>query len=539
MFAGTWTLIKLILRRDRVKLPIWILLIVLFTLSMIPLLKNTYGSQETIDTLYQTFQASSVGLLMTGMMDSPTFGALFSIETVLWVGLAVAFMNTLLVIRHTRQNEEMGAQELILSGRVGHGSSLTAVLIVAFVSNLLIAIGLGIGMASDSIFNPNNAWLYAISMGLFGFTLATIAAIVAQLTQSARAANGILASSIGIFFLVRGIGDFLAKADSADIMQPNWVSNLSPFGWLQATRSLTLGCWSPLLVFIGFIIVAIPVAFWLLSKRDVGAGILPSRKGRARASRLLKTPLGITIYLQKNIFVGWLIGALALALTVGMLVPEMTNVYSSSEDLMHMITALGGAGAMVPTFLSVMLSFTAVLALAYVIQGLGRLRHEETSGHLESLLATKLSRLKWFAYHFTVVMIGGALILVASGALLSISASMTTDIGINIVDYILAGLSYWPMLFIFGAIYTTLFSLIPHVAGLIVWIYYGFVAFMSWLGPILKLEQYIMDMSLMSHLAVAPSETIVLSPIIIMSLVAVALTIIGTSIFCHRNIDLN
>ena len=50
--AGFWTLTRLILRRDRVKLPIWIGSIVLSLLAMVPMLKDIYGSGESLAVLH-------------------------------------------------------------------------------------------------------------------------------------------------------------------------------------------------------------------------------------------------------------------------------------------------------------------------------------------------------------------------------------------------------------------------------------------------------------------------------------------------------
>ena len=165
MFTGFWPLIKLIFRRDRVKLPVWIICFTVFLLWMIPLLKEMYSDADTLATLYQTFALNPAGIFLTGMMDGPTFGALITIETVLWWGLAIAFMNILLIVRHTRQNEEMGAQELIQSCRVGRWASLLAVLKVAFLTNMIITVALGFGMTllTDQ-WSASQSWLYALSM---------------------------------------------------------------------------------------------------------------------------------------------------------------------------------------------------------------------------------------------------------------------------------------------------------------------------------------------------------------------------------------
>lgn len=538
MFAGTKTLIGLILRRDRVKLPLWIIGITTSLIAMVPVLRDVYGDEASLTTLYQTFSLNPAGLFLTGPMDAPNFGALMTIETILWWGLAIAFMNTLLVVRHTRQNEEIGAQELILSGQVHRGTSLIAVLIIAFLANALIAVGIGAGMAAleTSLWTTDQAWLYGLAMGLFGFAWAAIAAVIAQLVESARSANGILAGLIGVAFLLRGIGDFMGTANADGVLQPTWLSWLSPFGWLQATRPLTFPEWWPLIVPGIFVVVAGSVAFFLLSKRDVGAGILPARKGRARASRFLATPLGLTWHLQKNIFIGWLIGIVAMVVTIGVLVPEMTHVYESSENMKTLIAAMGGTGAIIPAFLSAMLSIVVLMVIAYVIQGLGKLRGEESSGHLENLLATRLSRMKWMGLHSSVVVIGGAFMLALSGSLLALCVNLVSDYQLDIWEYTVAGLSYFPLLFIFAGMYIVFFGLLPQISGLILWVYYGFVAFMAWLGPLLQLDQRILDLSLMTHLAAAPAEAVAAQPLIIMTLVTLGLLVVGSAAWRHRNL---
>jgi ABC-2 type transport system permease protein len=537
MFAGIWPLTKLILRRDRIKLPIWIVSIVVTLLYMLPILKETYGDAASLTTLYEAFKTNAAGLLLTGFLDEPSFGALVTIETLLWWGLAVAFMNAFLVVRHTRQNEEMGAQELILSGRTHRGTSLIAVLIVAFLANALIAVGLGFGMHTlCADITVEGSWLYGLGMGLFGFVWAAIAAVVVQLFQSTRSSSGFMAVLVGATFLARGIGDFTGKVGADGLLQPAWLSYLSPFGWMQALRSITFPEWWPLLIPIAFVLVVIPLAFVLLMHRDIGAGLLPSRKGRARASRLLRTPVGLTWYLQKNIFIGWLIGSLALIVTVGVLVPQMSHVYETTETTRLLIKSMGGTGAMIPTFLSVMLAIATVMVLAYVVQAMGRLRSEESSGHLESLLSTKLTRTKWLVLHTATVALCGAFMLVACGAALAICVNLCSDFSVDILSYGLAGLSYWPLLLVFIGAYVLMFGVLPRIAGLVVWVYFGWVAFMSWLGPLLNLDEWVMNTSIMRHFAVAPANDITVAPLAWCLLAAVVFGLLGALAWHRRNL---
>lgn len=537
MAAGVKPLIRLILRRDRVKLPLWAIGIILSLLSMVPLLKETYGDPKSLATLFQTFGLNPAGLFLTGPMDSPTFGALMTIETVLWWGLLIAFMNTFFLVRHTRQNEETGAQELILSGQVHRSASLVGALLVAFVCNVLIALGIGAGMhMAGDIWGEGNGWLYGLALGAFGLAWAAISACVVQLVQSARSANGILAGLIGISFIVRGIGDFLGTKDTAGIVQPAWVSILSPFGWLQATRSLTLPQWQPLIIPVIASVALISLAFFLLSRRDVGAGLLPSRKGRKRASAFLRKPLGITWYLQKNIYIGWTAGVLAMAATIGLLVPGMTSVYESSENLKTMIAAMGGQGALVPAFLSAMLSIMALMIAGYIIHGVSRLRSEEASGHVENLLATRLSRIKWCILHVGTVLMGGFIMLSLTGALLALCVNVASDFGASMPRYTLAAISYWPVLLVFAGIYVLFFGIAPRFASLITWLYFGAAIFMSWLAPLLKLDEKFMNISPLSHLAAAPAENIKVAPVALMCALGIALCLVGLTAWRNRNL---
>lgn len=533
-----WTLIKLILRRDRIKLPVWIGVISLSLLSMIPVLQKTYGDEASINVLYQTFSVNPAGLFLVGPVDAPTFGALVTIETLLWWGLAIAFMSTLLIVRHTRHNEETGAQELLLSGQIRRSSSLVAALIVAVVANIIMGaiVAGGLVLVAGEYWSAEHSWLFGAALAMFGIVWSAIAAVVVQLFESTRAVNGVLAGLIGIGFVLRGIGDFMGRVGSDGLLQPTWVSSLSPFGWLQATRPLTFPDWSPLIISAGVAASLSVVAFVLLTRRDVGMGLLPSRRGRTRASQFRRTGLGLTWHLQRNIAFGWLIGVLAMVGVIGALIPEMSNIYQSSDSMRMLVESLGGQGALIPTFLSAMLAIVILMVGAYAIQGLGKLRDEESSGHLENLLATKLSRRRWLALHVGLVLVASLAMLALTGAGLALCVNLLSDVTVDVWEYTLAGLSYGPAILLFIGLYLLLFGLIPRIAGLVTWAYFGLVVFMTWLAPIMNIDKSIMNMSVLEHLPAAPSEDLQLAPLVWISTLGVALMVIGITAWSRRNL---
>lgn len=533
-----WTLIKLILRRDRVKLPVWIGVISLSLLSMIPVLQKTYGDQSSIDVLYQTFSVNPAGLFLTGPVDAPTFGALVTIETLLWWGLAIAFMSTLLIVRHTRHNEETGAQELLLSGQIRRSSSLVAALIVAVAANIVmgLVIGGGLVLIAGEYWSPEHSWLFGAALALFGIVWSAIAAAVAQLFENTRLVNGVLAGLIGIAFVARGIGDFMGKVGSDGLLQPAWISSLSPFGWLQATRPLTFPDWSPLTTSLAVALAVSAVAFLLLARRDVGMGLVPARKGRTRASKFRRTGLGLTWHLQRNIAFGWLVGVLAMVGTIGIMTPEMTNIYDSSDSIKMLVESLGGQGALIPAFLSAMLAIIILMVVAYALQGLGKLRDEESSGHLESLLATKLSRRRWAMLHIGTVVVTSVIMLALTGCVMALGVNLLTDIEVSVAEYTLAGLSYGPIVLLFAGLYLLLFGIVPRVAGLVTWAYFGVVVFMTWLAPVMDIDKSIMNISILEHLPASPAEDIKLAPMLWITGIALLLVVIGFTAWSRRNL---
>jgi ABC-2 type transport system permease protein len=505
---------------------------------MIPVLSETYAKPETLEALFGQFSTVPAGLFLTGPMDGADFGSLFTIETVLWWGLVIAFMNTLLVVRHTRQSEETGAMEMLLSTRASRFAPLAAVGSVAIVMNGIMAILIGGGMlALRSDWGDGSVWLYSASFAAFGIAWAAVAALCAQLFESARTTNAVLAIAIGVAFVLRGVGDFLSTRSADGVMYAAWPSWLSPFGWLQSTRSLTHPEWWPLILPIALAGVMFAAAFLLLAWRDEGAGIIPARRGRARASRFLRTPFGIAWYVQKNVFLGWLCGSLALVTIIGVLIPQMGNVIESSPDVSQLMQTMGGGTALIPSFLSAMLMIKALRVVAYGIHGISRIRSEESAGRFEVLFSTKLTRAGWLGLQGGIVLAGSALMLILSGLVLAVCVQTLSGIpSVDMVEYILAGLSYLPLVMLFMGVYGILFGVVPQVASTITWVCFGFVAFMSWLGPLLKIDDWIMNLSPLSHMASPPAESIILEPLAWIAGVAVVMGAVGLFAWRDRNL---
>jgi ABC-2 type transport system permease protein len=122
----------------------------------------------------------------------------------------------------------------------------------------------------------------ALAIGLSGMVFAAVAAVAAQFTANARSANAIAATVLGASFLLRALGD----------TGPTWVSWISPMGWAMRTRPYAGEVWWVPLLSVGLIAGLLLVAYPLVARRDVGAGLLrtgppppPARRRCAARSR--------------------------------------------------------------------------------------------------------------------------------------------------------------------------------------------------------------------------------------------------------------
>ena len=296
--AGTSALIRLILRRDRIPLPIWILwltIVPIFTAASFAELyptaverqafADTVGSNPALVVLYGPLFDSSVGGLTAWRMGIvPVFVALFSLLT---------------VIRHTRTEEEAGRRELLGATVVGRHAPLAAALIVTVAANLVLAALLALGMIIQDL-PAAGAISFGLAFATAGCVFAAVAAVVAQLTEGAGAARGIAISILGLAFLLRAAGDI-----GGDDSGWSWLSWASPIGWAQQVRPFADERWWVFALAVGAFVVLAAAAYALSSRRDVGSGLLAPRPGPATASPYLRSPLALAWRLHRGLLLGW------------------------------------------------------------------------------------------------------------------------------------------------------------------------------------------------------------------------------------------
>jgi len=515
-FVGTGTLVRLALRRDRLMVPIWLGVLFLFTIASSLSVQDLFSSATSRSDLVSSVGATPATVAMYGpSTDVGTLGGLATWKMNTMGGIILGLLSVFVVTRHTRGDEETGRLELIGAGVTGRYAALTAGVLVALATNAVAIPVLALGLIAGDI-PAGPSFGYALGLALVGTAFTGVAALTAQLTEGARTANGLAAAVLAVTFLLRAIGDTTHNATFLD-----W---LSPFGWLVRLRAFAAEphWWAlapPLLA----ALVLLVVGYWLAGRRDFGAGLLPARLGRPAAGRLLSGPFGLAFRLHRGSLIGWSIGFAVMGGALGSVSNALKDA-SGSEQVQEMLRALGGQQGLIDSYLSFVMALAALVVAVYLIQTLLRMRGEETSLRAEPVLATTVGRVRWAASHLTVAVLGGAWLLVLMGLFAGLGRG--GDVAQQVPRMLGAALVQLPAALVLAGITVALFGLLPRWS-VAVWAVLGVFVLIGQLGDLLKLKQWMRDLSPFTHTPPLPGGTVTATPLVVLSAVAVVLAVAG------------
>lgn len=527
--AGTGSLVRLAVRRDRIMLPVWTVVFFVTAVSGAATLAGLYPTVESRVQAAASNNSTPAIVAMYGRVYDPTSlgNTQAMLKTLVFGAVLVAVLTIIIVVRHTRTEEETGRLELLGATVVGRYAALTAGLVVAVGANLTIGLlaalaFIGGGLPVAGSFAAGLAWAGV------GIAFAAITAVVGQLTASARTAVGISVAVLGAVYLLRAIGD------TSEAGGPRWLSWLSPIGWGQQFRPYAGNRWWVLLITMGFAVVATGIAYALVARRDLGAGLLPDRPGPAAGGTMLRSPLALAWRLQRGQLAGWTAGFVVLGAVLGGIAANIGDMLVSAQAR-EFITKLGGTQGITDAFLAAEFGFVGVFASAYGIQAAMRLRTEETALRVEPVLATRVGRIRWALSHIMIALAGATAIVVAGGLAAGISYGATvSDMG-QVGRLLGAALVQLPAAWVLTGIVVAAFGLAPRLI-MIGWSALVGFLLLGELGPLLELDQSVIDISPYAHVPRLPGTELTVAPLGWLLAVALALTAAGLLGFRRRDL---
>lgn len=360
--AGTGTLLGLAMRQDRLTTPVWVAVNALMVLSMPGTLHSLYGTAAERSRLADQVETNPSFRALIGPVFDTSVGALTAWRVGVYAAALAAAMSLLIVVRHTRDEEESGRQELVASGTVGRRAPLTAALLAAAVADAVLALLVTAGLAGQG---TAGALAFGLGLAGVGMVFATMAAIIAQLTASARLARGLTAAVLGVAFVLRAAGDSATDDGSSPL---TW---LSPLGWLENLRPFADERWWVLGLFAAAAAAQAVVAYALAGRRDFGMSFLPTRPGPA-AGRL-GTAGALAWRLQRGGVLGWSVGFFLAGVVYGSLTDGAADLVRDNESARKIFERMGGPSGLTDAFLASMTGMLGLIAALYVVASVLRL----------------------------------------------------------------------------------------------------------------------------------------------------------------------
>ncbi|WP_018932507.1 ABC transporter permease [Gracilibacillus lacisalsi] len=506
---------------------IWALAIVGVTVVVAGAFVSLFGSEQERDTMAQTLENPAM-VAMVGPVygiDNYTTGAMMANQMLLFTAIVLGIMSILMITKLTRKQEEEGKFELIRSMPVGRLSSLSSALIVVALVNLIIGLITSIGLILINVesIDVEGSIMYGAVLAVTGLMFTGITAVITQLTETSRGAIGLSIAVLLLAYFVRAIGDVSSEA----------LSLLSPLGLILRTEVYVENIWWPIIVSVVIALVFTVLAFYLHNRRDLGAGLLPSKPGKKEASKLLLSPLGLILRLQRTQIISWLVAMLFFGASYGSVLGDLESFFADNE-MFQQLLGDNSEYTMTEQFMMMLMVILSIFATIPMVISFLRVRGEEKKERNDHLLTTGISRYKLLSYYLGVsVVIGAVSLFIALYGLWAAGAAVMDD-PIPLENILKAGMSYVPAMLIVLALANLLFAFLPKWTSL-VWAYLVFSFFTVYLGGMIDIPEWLANISSFNHIPQIPVEAFTWTPLVV--LLVIGLVALIASQFGYRNRD--
>jgi len=521
--TGARIFLQTFLRRDRWMLLGWAAGAVLLYYSQAVSVDGLYTTQAEFDRAAASMEHNAAFIAMAGPARAlNSIGGQVTWQASAFGAVVAGLMSMFLVGRHTRAEEESGRDELVRGASVGRYAPMTAALVTSLLANLLLGLLVALSLWSYPLALADSLGL-GVGLTLCGWFFTGTALVAAQLTASTRSMYGLCGAAMGLAYALRAVGDIGYPV----------LSWLSPIGWYQAMHPFSGLRWWPGLLLLVAAAAAIGAAYALFDRRDVGSGLLAARPGPPRAGRGLHGSLGLAWRLQRGSVVGWALGVLFIGLAYGAIGNDVGDLVGDSQTSRDLF-AQGGAD-LLDGFYATACLMLALMACGFAISSALRPRTEENDGRVDSLLATALTRRDWLLGHTSVTVVGTVAVLVGAAVGLGAGYAMVTGEPGTALRLSFPVLQYLPAVLLLSAVARLLYGMSPRAASL-AWLPLVLAVVVMFFGDLLRLPQWLQDLSPFEHLALVPAESFRWAPFLGVLGVALLLSVAGQVAFARRDI---
>ncbi|GAA4354984.1 ABC transporter permease [Angustibacter luteus] len=488
-------------RRDRWQLALWVAgtgIMAAFSTSAIA---QSYGDDRSRRAIMLLATENPSILMLRGLPAGYGFGAFTFFEIYAFLALLAGLMSTFLAVRHTRAEEESGRADLVTATPAGRTVPLVATLAHGLLANVVLGLVVALGFLSAGL-PVTGSFVAGAAVAAAGLAFLGLGLVCAQFLRTSRGANGAAAALVVLAYLLRGLGDSLSRPGADELHRvAAWPSWLSPIGWGQQTGAWTGNALWPLLLSLCFTGACGAGVLVLQERRDTGASLLPSRRGRDRARPALGSPSALAWRLQWPTILGWCVGGAATGLLAGSLTHLVDQVSDADENVVDTLRSMvpGTTQTLTQLLIAAMFGVAGVLAAACAVQVVLRLRQEESAGTAEVLLATPVDRTRWLLDYVVLGVVAVVLVMAATAVAAALALLGSGEDVARVGDAFVAGLAQLPAALLYLGVLALGFVFLP---GVVIGLGWGLLALgvaLGTFGGMVGAPQWLRDLSPFTH----------------------------------------
>jgi ABC-2 type transport system permease protein len=524
---GLYVMVRRQLRVNRTVLIVMATLIAVNNIVQVTAYQSVFPNASTRAAVLASFTSNGALRAVYGYpynIANPT--GWLSWRSLGFIVVIMAVWGAFITVGALRGEEDAGRGELALSQpqsrQVWFMAAHVAVTIETLAIGAVNVAGLAAFCVTQGLMTVVDCLEISLQLMLPALLFAAVGAVTSQLIGTTRGARIAAAAVLAVAFFAR------TAADAGNGI--SWLRWTTPLGWFEELHPPAAP--SPVaLIAIGVTwVLLVLVALRMLAVRDIGLGLLPGNDSRKPRRFLLGAPWQAALRDDLPQLSMWLIGSLFYTLLLGSLTKTLLDLVKSNSAFGTLFGRSFGLDAFIASSFSLVQVIVTLLAVTIVVEARG----EEASGRLELLLAEPVSRIGWLLSRAALAAsVALVLALVSAGALWAGAAVVGEDVAFG--SLLEAGLNCIPLIIISAGAAMAVLALAPRSVA---FLYAPVAVAYLWdaLGTALKAPAWSLDLSPFHALAAVPAQNFAFLPAAVLTVIGLALMVVGASVFRGRDL---
>jgi ABC-2 type transport system permease protein len=178
----------------------------------------------------------------------------------------------------------------------------------------------------------------------------------------------------------------------------------------------------------------------------------------------------------------------------------------------------------------------ALIATLPAVMAVLKLNGEEKKNRLDHLLGRSVSRTRLFSGYLMIAVINGVVMLSLAVAGLWAAGVSVTEEPFEFGKIFGAGLAYYPAVLVMIGLAVLLIGFMPKLSPL-VWLYLFYSFVVLYFGNIFQFPDWVGKLSPFGYIPELPVDEMEWTPVIILTIVAIGLTVVGMLGYNKRDIQ--